>query len=121
MKLDYSKRKGAGMMADPDTWWRVAYGARSPEVWAGIAAGMLYVFNKSPLPTRASRMLEAVVSGLLAYSAGEWAAAFAGVHEAVAVILLASLGYAALDVARSLVADREILKEIIAKRLGGKS
>ncbi|MBM3604282.1 MAG: hypothetical protein FJX25_05870 [Alphaproteobacteria bacterium] len=108
-------------MPDPDLWWQAAAHARSPEVWAGIAAGMIYVYNKSPLPARASRAAEATVSGLLAYSAGEWAAAWAGVHEAIAVILLASLGYAILDVARSLIADREILKDIIVKRLGGKN
>lgn len=108
-------------MPDPELWWQAAARARSPEVWAGIAAGMIYVYNKSPLPSRTSSAAEAAVSGLLAYAAGEWVAAWAGVNEAMAVILLASLGYAVLDVARSIVADREILKEIIIKRLGGKN
>lgn len=109
------------MPDDPNLWWRAAASARSPEVWAGIAAGMIYVYSKSPLPSRTARLAEAVVSGLLAYAAGEWVAAWAGVHESIAVILIASLGYLILDVARSLVADRQTLKEIIIKRLGGKN
>ncbi|SCX88128.1 hypothetical protein [Paracoccus tibetensis] len=109
------------MPDDPQLWWRAAANARSPEVWAGILAGMIYVYNKSPLPARGARAAEAMVSGLLAYATGEWVAAWAGVHEAIAVILLASLGYLILDVARSLVADRQILKEILIKRLGGRN
>lgn len=106
-------------MSDPHLWWEVAAKARDPEVWAGIAAGMIYVFLKSPLPTIHGRASEAIVSGLLAYSTGSWAADFTGVSEPVAVILLASVGYLALDLARSIVADRQILKDIIVKRLGG--
>ena len=115
-----SKKGTRAMVAsDPQFWFEAAAGARSPEVWAGIAAGMIYVYNKSPLATLPGRIAEAAVSGLLAYSAGEWAAEFTGVNEPVAVILLSSIGYLALDVARSVIADREVIKDIIHRRLGG--
>lgn len=104
---------------DADFWWRAAWAARSPEVWAGILAGMIYVYLKSPLPSVSGRLSEALVSGLIAYAAGEWAAEFAGVREPVAVILLAAVGYVALDVARSLVADRQVIAEILRRRFGG--
>lgn len=107
------------MPIEPEFWWQTANGARSPEVWAGIAAGCIYVYSKSPLAHVSSRLAEASVSALLAYSAGPWCAAWAGVSEPVAVILLSSVGYLALDVARSIVADRKILAEIITRRLGG--
>lgn len=106
------------MPEDPTLWWQAAASARSTEVWAGIAAGMIYVYHKSPL-TRSGRLAEAAVSGLLAYSAGAWAADFAWVTEPVAVILVSSIGYLVLDLTRSIVADREILKEIISRKLGG--
>lgn len=106
-------------MPDPELWWQAAARARDPEVWAGIAAGMIYVYTKSPLTQIAARVAEAAMCGLLAYSTGSWAAEWAGVSEPVAVILLSSVGYPALDVTRSLVADRQILKEIITRRLGG--
>jgi hypothetical protein len=107
------------MPVDPEIWWEVAARARSPEVWAGILAGMIYVYNKSPLATRPARLSEAAVSGLLAYSAGEWAAEWVGVAEPVAVILLSSVGYVALDVTRGLIADRKVIADIISRRLGG--
>lgn len=106
-------------MPEPDLWWIAAYHARSPEVWAGIAAGMIYVYGKSPLAGRAARATEAAVSGLLAYSTGPWVANWASVSEPVAVIVLSSVGYLILDLARSIVADRQIFKDIIIRRLGG--
>lgn len=110
----------APAMSEPEAFWLAMFHARTMEVWAGIAAGCIYVYSKSPLPTKAGRMGEASVSGLLAFSSGAYVAQWAGVHESVAVILLSSLGYLILDVARSVVADRDVLKGIIIKRLGGK-
>lgn len=108
-------------MSEPEIWWHVAARARSPEVWAGIAGGMIYIWMKSPLTNTSARIAESSVGGLLAYATGKWAAEWAGIAEPLAVILITAVGYPALDVARSLVADREILKDIIIRRLGGGS
>lgn len=106
-------------MIEPESLWLAAYQSRTLEVWAGIAAGCIYVYTKSPLPTKTAKLGEAAVSGLLAFSAGTYVSEWARVPESVAVILLSSMGYLILDVARSVVADRDVLKEVIIKRLGG--
>lgn len=108
------------MSDDPD-FWKSLVNARSPEVWAAIGAGTLYVYRKSAHPSRVSRAIEAGISGMLAYSIGPDVAAWAGVNEAISVVLVSSLGYLTLDVLTSLVADRKIVKEIVIKFLGGKA
>lgn len=107
------------MADEPDIWQRVA-DARSPEVWIALIAGTLYVYRKSENPSQLTRVIEAGISGMLGYSVGPDAAAWAGVNDALAVVLISSLGYLILDVFTSVVADRSALKEIIVKRLGGK-
>ena len=84
-----------------------------------LIAGTLYVYRKSP-SSRMSRVIEAGISGMLGYSVGPDAAGWAGINEAVAVLLISSLGYLILDVLTSIVADRAVLRDIIIKRLGGK-
>ncbi len=108
-------------MQDDPNLWRTIVGARAPEVWAGIMAGMIYVYVKSPHPTWTMRVFEAIISGLIAYATSDWAAERVGVPLPVAAALLAACGYLILDVVRSLIADRQILKDIIVKRLGGKN
>lgn len=106
------------MQDDPNLWREIA-GARTAEVWAGILAGMLYVYQKSPHPSWYMRLLEAIISGLIAYACSDWAAERVGVPLPLAAGFLAACGYLILDVVRSIIADREILKDIIVKRLGG--
>lgn len=106
-------------MADDPNLWRSILGARSPEVWIALIAGTLYVYRKSDHPSRISRVIEAGISGMIAYSFGPDAADWAGVSDALAVILLSSLGYLTLDVLTSIVADRAVIRDILIKRLGG--
>ena len=106
-------------MNDNPHLWEVLGGARTPEVWIAILAGTLYVYRKSENPSRFTRVLEAGISGMLGYSVGPDAADWAGVNDAIAVLLSSSVGYLLLDVISSVVADRAVLKEIIVKRLGG--
>lgn len=108
------------VMSDNPDLWQSLTSARSPEVWVAMVAGALYVYRKSTHASRASRVFEAGISGMLGYSLGPDVAQWAGVNEAIAVVLLSSLGYLCLDVLTSLVADRKVLRSIIIKRLGGK-
>lgn len=105
-------------MDDPNFMERVA-SARSPEVWIALGAGILYVYRKSPHPSRLSRVIEAGISGMIGYSIGPDAAQWAGINDAISVLLVASLGYLMLDVFNSIVSDRKVIREIIVKRLGG--
>lgn len=108
---------------DPNLW-KVVFSHRSPEVWAAIVGGMLYVYRKSGGPTSVARSIEAGVSGLLGYSLGQDMATWSGVNSpAIATFVITSVGYLMLDVIRSLVADRAAMKEwlkgIVLKLLGG--
>lgn len=106
------------MSQDPNMWERIASG-RTPEVWIALVAGTLYVYRKSENPSKITRVIEAGISGMLGYSVGPDAASWAGVNDAVAVVMISSLGYLMLDVLTSVVADRAVIKDIIVRRLGG--
>lgn len=106
------------MTEDPNLWRTVA-GARSPEVWIALITGALYVYRKSAHPSRITRVIEAGISGMVGYSVGPAAATWAGVNDALAVLLLSSIGYLGLDIITSIVADRAMIREILIRRLGG--
>ena len=106
-------------MSDQSNIWQTIANARSPEVWIALIAGTLYVYRKSENPSRITRMIEAGISGMLGYSVGPDMAKWASVNDALAVVLISSLGYLCLDVLTSIVADRAVLREILIKRLGG--
>lgn len=106
-------------MTDNPQLWETISNARTPEVWVAILVGTLYVYKKSENPSRVARVVEAGISGMIGYSVGPDAAAWAGVNDAFAVLLMSSVGYLLLDVISSVIADRAVLKEIIVRRLGG--
>ena len=106
-------------MADDPNIWRAIASARSPEVWIALIGGVFYVYQKSQHPSRFQRVIEAGISGALAYSFGPDAAAWSGTSEPLAAILISSMGYLTLDVLASIVADRAVIREILIKRLGG--
>ena len=64
-------------------------------------------------------MIEAGISGMIGYSVGPGAAAWAGINDVIAVLLLSSIGYLGLDVLTSIIADRAVIREILIRRLGG--
>ena len=65
------------------------------------------------------RVTEAGISGGLGFALAPSAAQWAYGSEAIAAVLITSLGYLGLDVLTSLVADRAVIREIIVRRLGG--
>lgn len=106
-------------MTDPELWRAVAE-ARSPETWAAVVAGVLYVYRKSDQASRFICSVEAGMSGLIGYAVGPDSAAWAGVNEALGTLLMTSMGYLALDVVASIVADRSTIRELILRLVGGK-
>lgn len=106
-------------MADDPSLIRVLLSHRPAEVWIAIVAGAGYVFQKSAQRTLAGRALEAGTSGGLGFAVGPGAAEWAGINPALSAILVSALGYLMLDVLTSLVAERQMVKEIILRMLGG--
>lgn len=92
---------------------------RPPEFWVGLVAAALYVFRKSESKSIWMRGIEAGISGGLGFALAPSAAQWAGGSEAIAAVLITSLGYLGLDVLTSLVADRAVIRDIIVRRLGG--
>lgn len=106
------------MERDPNVW-RCLLNSRSPEVWVALVAGVAYVYRKgSGLPVY-TRITEALISGMIAFSLGPTVAVWFDINEALGVVLLSSLGYLVLDVTASVISDRELIKSVIIKRLRG--
>lgn len=103
----------------PDGFFKNLFSHRTPEVWAALVGGCLYVWQKSPSISPWARAVEAGISGLIGYSLGEDAAEWAGVSPKITTFILTAMGYLFLDGVRALVADRSVLKEVILKFLGG--
>lgn len=107
------------MSDDPNIWTRIL-SSRSPEAWVAIIAGALYVWRKGEEQPRAARTVECSISALIGYALGPDAAAWSGAPEVISFLLVTTLGYLALDLAVALLRDRELLRSIVARRLGGR-
>ncbi len=94
---------------------------RPPEFWVGLVAVVLYVFQKSESKSIWMRVIEAGISGSLGFSLAPAAAHWAGGSEAIAAVLITSLGYLGRDVLTSVVADRAFIRDIIVRRLSFRS
>lgn len=92
---------------------------RPMEVWAALVGGCLYVWQKSESVSRVTRTVEAGVSGLMGYSIGPDASAWAGISPEISAFLLTAVGYMFLDGVRALIKDRAVLRDMILKFLGG--
>lgn len=106
-------------MSEKETLLQALLGERSPEVWIALLAGTLYVYRKSENSSRITRVIEAGISGMLGYAVAPDAAEWAGGNQAIAHLVVSSLGYLALDFATSVIADRQALKQFLLAKLGG--
>ena len=98
--------------------WSVFLSHRPVEVWAALLGGCLYVWQKSDSGKPITRVVEVGIGGLLGYSLGPGASAWAGVSPEMSAFLLTAVGYTVLDGVRALVADRAVLRDMILKLLG---
>lgn len=99
--------------------WGMLTSHRPLEVWAALAGGVLYAFQKSAGKTKLARSTEAGISGLIGYSMGVDAAEFSSVSPEIASFLLTAVGYLFLDGIRAIIADRAEIRAILVKILGG--
>lgn len=94
-------------------------GSKPLEYWIALVVGMMIVVQQHREKPWLARVFIAAISGGIGYSAAPELAAWAGRSETLAVMFLTAFGYALIDVATSIVADRATIREIIVKRLGG--
>lgn len=90
------------------------------EFWVALASGMAWVARQSEAKGPIARMLEAGLSGGIGYALAPDLAQWAGRSETLTVFVVSAFAYLALDVFTSLFSDREALRAILIRRLGGR-
>ncbi|NNW55498.1 MULTISPECIES: hypothetical protein [unclassified Roseobacter] len=89
------------------------------EFWVALIAAAAYVYERGHEKKITSRILLVISSTGLGASLSEDLAEWSGHSEILAVVVITTTGYLVLDVITSLIRDREFVKELIRKRLGG--
>lgn len=91
------------------------------EYWAILAGMVLYAATRDaerePILRRAGKV---AASAMLAVGLSPSIAPYLQDSEQFAVVVIMAFGILALDVATALIADREFIKSLIQRRLGGK-
>lgn len=91
---------------------------RPYEFWVALIAGMLVVIERHKEKPLLSRALIAAISGGVGYSLAPELASWSGRSEVLAVMVLTTFGYLAIDLGMSLLADRQFVMDLIRSRLG---
>lgn len=90
------------------------------EFWAVVLGMAVYVATRDAeteaFPKRAAKTF---ASALLAYGLAPEIAPWTGNNEIVAAVVVMAFGLLVLDVMTALLLDRDFIKEVIRKRLGG--
>lgn len=90
------------------------------EYWAVLIGMVLYAASRDaesqPL---AKRLVKVGASAFLALGLSPSLAPWVSGSESIATVLIMAVGLVALDVLVALVADREFIKDLIRRRLGG--
>ena len=93
----------------------------TPRHYIVLITAMIFVLMQHKEKPWLARFAIAGSSGGMGYAvAPEIAASVSFLGEVTAMGLITALIYGALDMAMSLIADREAIKAIVQKRLGGK-
>jgi hypothetical protein len=95
---------------------------KPPEYWLVLLGMVIYVAMKdaesAPLQRR---LVKTVASGLLAVGFSKEIAPWLNGSEAIATVLIMAAGTIILDIGVALISDREFIKDLIRKRLGGRN
>jgi hypothetical protein len=83
------------------------------EFWIALIAGVLFVIERHKEKPLLSRILIGAISGGIGFSLAEEVSSMSGWGETVLVMVLTGLGYAILDIAASIFADRELAADAV--------
>lgn len=89
------------------------------QFWIALIVGMAIVYERNREKPKKSRAIMAAISGGMGYALAPELAQWVGRSEIIAAMLVSALGFLVIDVAASLIANRELIKEIVKMRLGG--
>ncbi len=93
---------------------------KSAEFWTVVCGMILWALAKAegePLPRR---MAKTAASAFLAYGLAPTIAPYTRGSEVLAAVGVMALGLIVLDTATGLMSDREFIKDVIRRRVGGK-
>lgn len=90
------------------------------EYWAALAGMAIYVASRDAESEALSRrIIKTVTSGLLAFGTAPTLAGYVNDNEIIATVIIMAAGLFILDTGTALVADREFIKEMVRRRMGG--
>ena len=90
------------------------------EFWVALAAGVLIVIERHKEKSILSRAVIAAISAGIGYALAPDLASISGRSEVLAVMVLTTFGYLAIEIATGLFQDRDLIRDIVKTRLGGK-
>jgi len=92
------------------------------EYWVALGVVLLIVIERG-MKARTGRVQQALMASISAgmgVALSPSLAAWSGRSETLVVMAVTAFGYPAIDTLAALVADREAMREIIVRRLGGR-
>lgn len=89
---------------------------RTHEFWVALAAATIYVYLNSKEKAMHYRVLMVASSAGLGFSLSPDFAAWSGIGETLAGVIIIVFGYVIIDLVTALVSDRGFVKEIIKGR-----
>lgn len=94
---------------------------RPLEYWAALVGMAIYIASRDAEQEALSRrLIKTCASGLLAFGTAPTLAGYFNDNEIIATVIIMAVGLFALDTATALVADREFIKELVRRRMGGR-
>ena len=95
------------------------YLSKPVEFYVAIVAAAIYVYDSNSERPLKSRFLITISSAMFGFSLGPTLADYVGFPEIIAAFLVTAIGFLILEIGTALIKDREYVKEIIKRRLGG--
>ena len=92
---------------------------KTTEFWFALVAGIVFVLMHHREKPLIARVGIAGVSGAMGFALAGEASVWTGRSETLAAMVITAFGYLALDLGAAIFADRETIKAIIMRRLGG--
>lgn len=97
-------------------------GSKTVEFWAVIIGMSVYIATRDAETESVSKRASKVVaSGFLAIGLSPVMSDYFGIGETASAVVIMAFGLIILDLLTALVKDREFMKELIKKKLGGDS
>jgi hypothetical protein len=93
---------------------------KSWEFWAVLLGMAVYVATRdAETESLSKRVSKTLASGLLAFGLAPTIAPWVRDNEIAAAVVVMAFGLIILDLVTALILDRDFIKELIRKRLGG--